>query len=337
MKGRLIKNCLLFALLFGFSVQTGVVSGVAETSYSKAECVMEADSRRILYEAHGDVRLPMASTTKIVTAITVIENSKNLDEKFCVPEEAAGVEGSSVYLKAGEEISPRDLLYGLMLRSGNDCAVALAVRTAGSVGRFSALMNATAQKAGALNSRFRNPHGLPLNNHYTTAVDLSHITAYAMQNELFRQIVSTKYYEAKNWKNKNKMLATYEGAKGVKTGYTKEAGRCLVTAAERNGMTLICTVLGCPMMYERTKMLLDDSFSRYQMVDLVKKDEVLQISDNLQGRVAETISYPMREEEREYVSIETRPYREETNEKIVGQFQIFFLKRLLFFGNLYKL
>ena len=210
---------------------------------------METGSRRILYEEHGDVRLPMASTTKIVTAITAIENTGNLDKTVTVPDLAAGIEGSSVYLKAGDTLSVRDLLYGLMLRSGNDCAVALALDCAGDLGRFSALMNATAQKAGALNSRFRNPHGLPKDEHYTTATDLCHITSYALQNETFREIVSTRYYEPKNWKNKNKLLFSYDGANGVKTGYTKQAGRCLVTSATRNGMSLVCTVFNCPTMY----------------------------------------------------------------------------------------
>ena len=219
---------------------------------AKAECVMEANSRRILYAAHGDTRLPMASTTKILTAITVLNACVDISEELIVPEQAVGVEGSSVYLKSGEKYSVRDLLYGLMLRSGNDCATALAWKIGGNVVNFSAMMNIMAQKAGAFQSNFVNPHGLPAKNHYTTAIDLCLITAYAMQNSVFREIVSTKYYAPQNWKNKNKMLTSVSGAIGVKTGYTKEAGRCLVSAIEREGMTLICTVLGCPTTYERS-------------------------------------------------------------------------------------
>ena len=319
-----------------FSLPCKIAARTDET-YSKAECVMETDSRRILYEQNGDFRLPMASTTKIVTAITAIENTENLDEIVTVPDDAAGVEGSSVYLKAGETLSVRDLLYGLMLRSGNDCAVALALHCAGDLGRFSALMNRTAQKAGALNSRFRNPHGLPKDEHYTTAADLCHITSYALQNEVFRGVVSTRYYEPKNWKNKNKLLFSYDGANGVKTGYTKQAGRCLVTSATRNGMTLVCTVLNCPTMYERTKTLLDDAFSRYQKVTLIEEGQIFSLPSGAKGKAVKTVSFPLREEEREYVEIVAREYRDKSCKEIVGQFQVFVLKRLLFSENLYKI
>ena len=225
--------------------------------HSKSECVIEWNTGDILYEWNADLRLPMASTTKILTAITVLELCNDIETEIFIPQEAVGIEGSSVYLKAGERYTAQDLLYGLMLRSGNDCATALALHFGGSVGNFCSKMNLVAQKAGALSSHFENPHGLPCENHYTTARDLCYITRYAMQNEVFKKIVSTKFYEPKQWKNKNKMLLHYEGAIGVKTGYTKEAGRCLVSAARKNNRIVICVVLNSPNMYERSTALLD--------------------------------------------------------------------------------
>ena len=235
-----------------------------EVTMGKAECVVELKTGRILHEKDADLRLPMASTTKILTAITVLECCENLEEEITIPQDAVGIEGSSVYLQYGDKYTIEDLLYGLMLRSGNDCATALALHFAVEVSSFCVKMNMVAQKAGALNSHFENPHGLPCENHYTTARDLCYITRYAMQNEDFSRIVATKFYEPRQWKNKNKLLAAYEGAIGVKTGYIKEAGRCLVSTARRGDVVLICTVLNCGPMYERSAELLDKAFALYE-------------------------------------------------------------------------
>ena len=233
-------------------------------SKGQAECVIELKTGRILHETNSTLRLSMASTTKILTAITVLENCKDIFEEICIPSEAVGIEGSSVYLRTGERYTVRDLLYGLMLRSGNDCATALALRFGGIVSNFCVKMNIVAQKAGALNSHFENPHGLPCENHYTTAADLCYITRYAMKNETFSRIIATEYYEPKQWKNKNKLLFSYDGAIGVKTGYTKAAGRCLVSAAKRGDKIMICTVLNCPEMYERSAELLNKAFALFE-------------------------------------------------------------------------
>ena len=311
---------------------------------AQAECVMEANSRRILYESNGAAQLPMASTTKILTAITVLENSADIKEKFEIPSAAVGVEGSSVYLKTGDTYSVEDLLYGLMLRSGNDCAEALALHTCGSIGEFVIRMNETAQKAGALDSSFKNPHGLPCEGHYTTAHDLNLIACYAMQSAEFRQIVSTRYYEPCHWANKNKMLKNYNGAIGVKTGYTKQAGRCLVSAAERNGMTLVCTVLNCPMMYERSEQLLDDAFKAYEQTRILGGDTPVQIkkgNKTLTGYTKEDLYYPLLPEEKLLLKMETEIREDfdgkEKNGEIIGQIKIYLLNRLLFSRNLYKL
>lgn len=305
---------------------------------------MEVNSRRVLYGENMHEKLPMASTTKILTAITVLENCDDLTTRFPVPEKAVGVEGSSVYLKVGDELSTEDLLYGLMLRSGNDCAEALAYHLCGNIPDFCAKMNETAERAGAVESHFLTPHGLPKAGHYTTARDLSLIASYAMQNEEFSKIVSTRFYEPCGWANKNKMLYRYDGAIGVKTGFTKQAGRCLVSAMERNGMTLVCTVLCCPQMYERSEKLLSDAFSRYENVQIVGKDapvEVPTAKKPIAASTKENLSYPLLLEERGLIEKRIIPKnglsgREKTGEK-VGKIEIYLANRLLFSENLYKL
>lgn len=331
--------CSLFIML-----PYKTLSVFAETSYSKAECVMEMNSRRVLYETRGDVRLPMASTTKIATAITVLELCEDIKKEITIPPEAVGIEGSSVYLKNGDVYSVEDLLYGLMLRSGNDCATALALYCCGGINEFSAKMNETAQKAGALSSNFKNPHGLPCDGHYTTARDLTGIACYAMQNPVFRKIVRTQYYEPRHWKNKNKMLTNYEGGIGIKTGYTKQAGRCLVSAAERNGMALVCSVLNSPQMYERSARLMDDAFSAYRYIQIIKADEPFTLDDEKTvktGCTKQDFFYPLLPEEIELIEIKVsgadRSKKSVKNNEIIGQIEIYLLKRLLFSANLYKL
>lgn len=272
-----------------FTVTSVAVRASAETVYTgSAECmiVLERDTERVLNEKNADKKRPMASTTKIATAITAIDNVTDLDKIVRVPAAAVGVEGSSIYLEKDEELTVRDLLYGLMLQSGNDCAAALAITTAGSIENFATLMNETAAKVGADNTNFVNPHGLHHDEHYTTARDLGKITAYAMKNPIFREIVGTKRY-VMSWKdreydrvivNKNKILSTYEGGDGVKTGYTKKAGRCLVASATRDGMNVIAVVLNCGPMFEDCRQLLDGAFAEYSLKDVSKAVDLSSVS-----------------------------------------------------------
>ncbi|MGN0818322.1 MAG: D-alanyl-D-alanine carboxypeptidase family protein, partial [Candidatus Coproplasma sp.] len=201
---------------------------------------MELYTDSLLHEKNSDARMPMASTTKIMTALIVIEDCE-LDEVITVPDQAVGTEGSSIYLKHDEEISIKDLLYGLMLRSGNDSAAALAIHHSGSIEAFAENMNRRAKEIGALNTNYTNPSGLPDDNHYTTAYDLCLIACTAMKNPVFQEIVGTKNYngEFRSFLNKNKILNTLDGANGVKTGYTVKAGRCLVSSAQRDGMDVV--------------------------------------------------------------------------------------------------
>ncbi|MCL2862218.1 MAG: D-alanyl-D-alanine carboxypeptidase [Firmicutes bacterium] len=266
--------CLVLTIANPFSV-----SAHSEHVGSSAQSMvtMETSTKTVLYQKNPHKKLPMASTTKILTAITVIENTPDLGKKVKVPPCAVGIEGSSIYLQNGEELSIRDLLYGLMLQSGNDCAVALAVITSGSVEKFSELMNKTALKFGAENSNFTNPHGLHDDKHYTTAYDLALISAYALENEIFSEISKTKKHtapwEGRNYprviNNKNKLLNQYDGADGVKTGFTKKAGRCFVGSATRNGMQVVSVVINCGPMFQETENLMTRAFNEYSMEQIL--------------------------------------------------------------------
>ena len=244
--------------------------------------LMEATTGRVIADVNMDKRLPMASTTKIMTALVAIERG-NLEDMVTVSPRAAGVTGSSIHLKAGEKITLNNLLYGLMLASGNDAAVAIAEHIGGSVSGFAELMNARAKEIGAKNTRFVTPNGLHDEAHYTTAYDLGLITCEAMKNSKFAQIVSTRYYNTpkegdgrdRSLKNNNRIIFQFDGGNGVKTGFTKPAGRCLVSAAKRGGMQLVAVVLNCGGMFPESMALLEYGFSAASMRPLVKKGELI--------------------------------------------------------------
>ena len=263
-------------MLFSFGITTSFAETTEDTkaaalTNAKGAVLLDADTNKILYEKDANAKMPMASTTKVMTAILAIENL-DLDKIVTVDERAYAVEGSSMYLEKGEKISVKNLLYGLMLTSGNDAAIELSILVSGSPEKFAELMNEKAREIGANNTNFVNPNGLPAKNHYTTAYDLAIIASYAMKNETFRQIVSTEYikipWDGKAWdrvlKNKNKILWQYEGGNGIKTGYTDAAGRCLVSSAKRDGMQLICVVLNCPDMFGDSMSILDYGFKNYE-------------------------------------------------------------------------
>ena len=242
---------------------------------ARSAILIEAETGKILYAENAHEKLPMASTTKIMTALVALEQG-NTWETVTVDASAYGTEGSSIYLHLEEEIALKDLLYGLMLSSGNDAAVAIAVHIGGGTQAFADIMNKKAIELGAYNTNFVTPNGLHDEAHYTTAYDLARIAAEAMRNDTFREIVSTEYYRAetgeiaRTFKNKNRILWEYAGGTGVKTGYTKAAGRCLVFAAEQDGMELIGVVLNCPNMFEDAKAMLDYGFENYETEVMVK-------------------------------------------------------------------
>lgn len=229
-----------------------------------------ADTGELIFGKNSNKVLPMASTTKIMTALIVLENA-NPEDIITVSKEACALEGSSIYLKEGEKITVRDLLYGLMLESGNDAASALAIGISGSEAEFVNLMNQKAKALGLISTHFENPHGLSAEGHCTTAYELALITYHAMKEPAFREIVSTKNYtacdEAGNpthyYSNHNKMLRSYSGACGVKTGYTIASGRCLVSSAEREGSTYIAVTLNDRNDWHDHAEMLDFAFENY--------------------------------------------------------------------------
>ncbi len=270
---------LLVAFLWMLSLPVqGIPTGEIGVSAASA-VLMEANSGTILYEKDADTPRPMASTTKIMTALIAIEEN-DLTRTVTIPKEAVGVEGSSVYLVANEKLTMEDLLYALMLESANDAATAIAILTAGNVDAFAVLMNRKAEELGLQDTAFTNPHGLDEEGHYTTARDLAVLTAYALQNQIFRDVVSTYKHKiplngeqgTRVLLNHNRLLRSYEGCIGVKTGFTKRSGRCLVSAAERNGVTLVAVTLQASDDWNDHDRMLDYGFARMEAVTLLDPD-----------------------------------------------------------------
>lgn len=257
---------LLAAAAF-LPMQTEAVS--AQKAY-----VLDAVSGRVLYEKNANEQSLIASTTKIMTALIVCEQCNVLD-RMRIPKEAVGIEGSSMYLKEGEVLTLQELLYGLMLSSGNDAAVALAIYCGGTVEGFCELMNDKARNLGLTGTHFENPNGLDSPNHYSTARDLAKLAAYAMENPIFRKTVSAKQLKVgeRYLTNHNKLLWRVEGADGVKTGYTKAAGRILVSSATRQGRRLIAVTLDDPDDWDDHAALLEEGFSRYSVKRIVTKGQ----------------------------------------------------------------
>jgi D-alanyl-D-alanine carboxypeptidase len=238
--------------------------------------LLDGVTGRTLYEKQADKRGLIASTTKIMTALIVCEQCNVLD-RMRIPKEAVGIEGSSMYLKEGEILTIQELLYGLMLHSGNDAAVALAIYCGGTIEGFAQLMNDKAHRLGLTGTHFQNPNGLDAPDHYSTARDLAVLTAYAMDNPIFYQTVSTKTVTAggRSLRNHNKLLWRVEGADGVKTGFTKAAGRILVSSATRRGRRLIAVTMNAPNDWQDHEMLLEDGFFDFTVQQVISKGDIL--------------------------------------------------------------
>ena len=264
---------LLSLLLILSSVSTYTYATPSEPRLSAESAVLiDAVSGKILYEKDSDKKMGMASTTKIMTALVAVENL-DIHKIIEVSDDAVGIEGSSIYLYRGERFTLEELLYALLLRSANDAAAAIAIGVGGSIDAFSDMMNERAVKMGLENTHFTNPHGLYEKDHYTSAYDLAIIASHLIKNEALKKIVSTLKItipfsrDTENTRflvNHNKLLRTYDGAIGVKTGFTKATGRCLVSAAERDGLTLIAVTLNAPDDWNDHKAMLDFGFENYE-------------------------------------------------------------------------
>jgi D-alanyl-D-alanine carboxypeptidase (penicillin-binding protein 5/6) len=317
MKKRIIIGCsvvLVLAIAFSFiplfDGSAGAVNALAEEETglltitdtgakpnvtAVRSVLIEAESGQVLFGNREKERAGMASTTKIMTALVVLR-SMPLDTVYTIPKAATGIEGSSIYLVEGEQLTIEELLYGLMLRSGNDCAVALALACSGSVEAFVKKMNQTATELGITDTHFVNPHGLFDDNHYTSALSLARITAEALKNDTFRKIVSTKRANisynnvprGRSLTNNNRLLNSYEGCIGVKTGFTDETGRCLVSAAERDGVRLIAVTLNDHSDWNSHKEMLNYGFTQLERVMLAEKG-ILKVSVPVTGGYTEFV------------------------------------------------
>jgi D-alanyl-D-alanine carboxypeptidase (penicillin-binding protein 5/6) len=272
---RLVFICALLSssLLWAFSPDDNLSA--------RALLLMDAKTGKILYQKDADARLPPASTTKVLTAILTLESQKRFKDLLTVSKAATRVPASKLYLKPGQTVSVEDLLYGVLLASANDASVVLAEGIGGSVERFAEIMTKKAHDLGATDSHFSNPHGLTAADHYSSARDLALIFRYAMKNPAFRQIVHTKISSVRSLsagkksirtrlisvRNHNRLLWNYDGALGGKTGYTFAAQKCFVGAVERNGVTLIVSLLGSRDLWGDTKRLLEYGFDNYQALN----------------------------------------------------------------------
>ena len=278
---------------------------------AKRAYVLDAVSGRVLFETNSDQQSLIASTTKIMTALIVCEQCNVLD-RMRIPKEAVGIEGSSMYLKEGEVLTLQELLYGLMLSSGNDAAVALAIYCGGTVEGFAELMNDKARILGLHNTHFVNPNGLDAPGHYSTARDLAVLAAYAMENPIFQRTVSAKQVRVgeRCLRNHNKLLWQVDGADGVKTGFTKAAGRILVSSAQRDARRIIAVTIDDPDDWRDHAKLYEDGFSRYEICHIVSAGDrmgTVEVVGGESSRVevlaAEDFSYALAPEEKTQLAI----------------------------------
>ncbi len=283
----------IFTLLLLFFCQTGVLA-----DETQATVLYEPESQSFLFEENAHTPLPMASTTKIMTALLALESAPP-DTVLRVPREAVGVEGTSLYLSEGDTGTLADFLYALMLNSANDAAVTIAVNLSGSVDAFADAMNRRAESLSLSKTHFTNPHGLPDEDHYTSAHDLAIIAAEAMMNPDFCEIVATKektiYLNGgetvRHLRNHNRLLFSCPDAIGIKTGFTKTAGRCLVSAARRNGVSVIAVTLNCPDDWQKHTALLDNGLHSFERVTLAGAKKISFVLPVLGGVATEVLAY----------------------------------------------
>ena len=274
----LIITILLITILTVYASATAKKQTFAYNISAKSCILYEPITGQVLYEQNSNQKLPMASTTKIMTALVVVDKC-NLDEIITIGPESVGIEGSSAYLRENDEYTVLELLYALLLQSANDAATALAYYTAGGIEEFSVLMNEKASQLGLKNTHFTNPHGLDDKEHYSTAADLAKAGAELLKNETLKKIVSTykinfTYGErTRTYINHNKLLQSFDGSIGIKTGFTKRSGRCLVSAAERNGLTLIAVTLDATSDWDEHKKMLEYGFDTMEYVLLCQKGD----------------------------------------------------------------
>ncbi|TFE03125.1 D-alanyl-D-alanine carboxypeptidase family protein [Jeotgalibacillus salarius] len=308
----LIKKLLIVVLLFFIVYKPAYAIDVS----AESAILIEAESGRVIFGKNENEKMKIASITKIMTAHLALTHGK-LSDKVKISNEASSTEGSSIYLKAGDTITLEDLLYGLLLRSGNDAAVAIAEHISGSVEKFAKLMNKEAAHINMTQTHFSNPHGLDTDDeHYSTALDMALLTQYAIQNKKFREIFSSKTYtssmeNAYPWSNKHRLVTgLYPHANGGKTGYTKKAGRTLVTTAKKENLTFIAVTINGPDDWNDHISLFENGFNHYHLYEIVSRGPLPHIPglpSNIQYISEEEIKYPLTDEERQKIVHEIVP------------------------------
>lgn len=300
MKNNLFKTVSIILLgTFSIFMSGNKVCSAKTNNYvdSRNAIVLDGDSKQVLYHKNGFQPVPMASTTKILTTIVAL-NSGRLDDKFVVSKNAASVRGSKVGYKANEEVTLRELLFGLMLRSGNDAAITIAEGLSGSIDNFAETMRNFAKVIGVVDCGFESPHGLDSQNHYSSAYDLAVMTSVGMNNPLFQEIVSTKeikkekYNFNRDYNNINKILWRIEDANGVKTGYTGQAGKCLVTSVKNNNRNIIIVTLNSPSRWETTEKLYNKAKAEYDFISLDCDDILKEFNVNTKEKLHINFSLP---------------------------------------------
>ena len=311
----MVTCTLLFTIFLPGQIRA---QAIEDLTVSAANAVlMEQESGRVLFDKDAHEKKRIASITKIMTAILAVESGK-LDETVTVSNRAFGTEGSSLYLENGQKMKLEALVYGLMLRSGNDAAVAIAEHVGGSLEGFVMLMNQKAEEIGMKNTSFTNPHGLDnTENHYSTAYDMALLTRYAMNNSTFAKISSTKEYETPNpneswnyvWRNKNKMLKLYKYSTGGKTGFTKLARRTLVSTAEKDGLALIAVTLNAGDDWNDHMSLFNAAFDEYTLTTVLKEGKLKKVKHSFyknKVNIKEPFVYPLTKEESAELSIDLK-------------------------------
>ena len=358
MKKAIVGFCLSFCFIFSciFLNNLHLSNCLIPDLLYKGMVVIEQNTGRVLDEYNKDTRLPMASTTKIMTALTVLKNCKDIDKEILIDERAVGIEGTSMYLRKGEKLTIKELLSGMLLPSGNDAATALAYSICPTMEEFAHLMNKEAENLGLLNTNFQNSHGLDQEEHYTSAYDLAIISAEAMKYDVFKDIVASANISVRGaggdqgdiryLKNKNRLLHSFEGTTGIKTGFTDNAGRCFVSSAKRGNLEIICVVLNCPDMFQVSANLLSKAFENYNYIQLLQPYHYYRKIEVLDGKQEEVklytkkgFSYPLSKEECDKITYEynvpdnlTAPIEKE---QVIGSVTIKLNDKVLFEENIY--
>ena len=330
--GECMKKKLLFLVLIFF---IPILNAKAFETSATSAILMDIDSKRIIYSKNIHTKRSVASISKIMTAIIAVESGK-LDDIVTVGDEILDAYGSGIYIKQGEEIRLIDLVYGLMLRSGNDAALAIAHYVGGSVENFVVMMNEKASSLGMKNSEFNNPSGLDeQKGNYSTAYDMAILTSYAMKNDVYKQIVSAKRHKVKtnsnyyDWTNKNKLLHSYKYSTGGKTGYTEIAKRTLVTTASKDGLNLVAVTLNDGNDFLDHRNLFEEAFSTYTNYEIFKKGLINIPGENYyknsQFYIKSTFTYPFIDSEKNAITIkyELAKLKNYQNNDVVGEAILF--------------